>query len=209
MAIETAAQAVQGDSSAKGIRVSLFDTFSAPRVAWELEQNLPYGFSTRDWTRSHGNLYSAIQLSKQLVGLMLLTIIAVAAFNVVSALVMVVTDKQSDIAILRTLGVSPRQVMAVFMVQGTVIGLIGTGLGVLLGLGLSLVVSDVVSAIELLFNHQFLSSDVYPIDYMPVDIRWQDITLVAIVAFAMSIVATLYPAWRAAKVRPAEALRYE
>ena len=209
MAITTAEQLMAGDVSAKGLRVSLVDTFAAPRVAWELEQNLPYGFASRDWTRSHGNLYSAIQLSKQLVALMLFTIIAVAAFNVVSALVMVVTDKQADIAILRTLGVKPKTVMAIFMVQGTVIGLIGTGLGVILGLLLSICVADVVAMIEGVFNHQFLNSDVYPIDYMPVDIRWGDVTLVALVAFSMSILATLYPAWRAARVQPAEALRYE
>lgn len=205
----TAQQLVKNNVSATGLRVLLKDTFTAPRVAWELEQNLPYGFSSRDWTRSHGNLYSAIQLSKQLVGLMLLTIIAVAAFNVVSALVMIVTDKNADIAILRTLGLSPKGVMAVFMVQGTVIGLIGASLGVLLGLLLSYFVADVVVFIEYVFQHQFLNSDVYPIDYMPVDIRVDDVVKVAATAFGMSVLATLYPAWRAAKVQPADALRYE
>ena len=209
MSLSTAQALVKGDVSASGLRVLLNDTFAAPRIAWELEQNLPYGFSSRDWTRSHGNLYSAIQLSKQLVGLMLLTIIAVAAFNVVSALVLIVTDKKADIAILRTLGLTPKGVMAIFMVQGTAIGLIGAGMGVLLGLVLSFFVADVVAFIEFIFQHQFLSSDVYPIDYLPVDIRGSDVFMVAVTAFVMSVLATLYPAWRAAKVQPADALRYE
>jgi lipoprotein-releasing system permease protein len=209
ISFDTAQVMATGDSTVRGLRVLLSDTLSAPRVAWELEQNLPYGFSASDWTHSHGNLYSAIQLSKQLVGLMLLTIIAVAAFNVVSALVMIVTDKQSDIAILRTIGLSPKAIMAIFVVQGAFIGLIGTILGVLFGLLLSVTVSEVVAGLEALFNYQFLSSDVYPIDYMPVDIRLNDIVLVATAGFTMSVLATLYPAWRAAKVQPAEALRYE
>ncbi|WP_019530260.1 lipoprotein-releasing ABC transporter permease subunit [Dasania marina] len=209
LSLATAQPLVAGNPSAQGLRLLLNNTFAAPRVAWELEQSLPYGYSSRDWTRSHGNLYSAIQLSKQLVGLMLFIIIAVAAFNVVSALVMVVTDKQADIAILRTLGASPRQVMMIFIVQGSLIGLVGTGFGVLLGLGLSVSVTDIVAGLEQLLNYHFLNSDVYPVDYLPVDIRQSDVLLVAATAFIMSVLATIYPAWRAAKVRPAEALRYE
>lgn len=209
ISIDTAESLIAGNNTAKGLRVLLHDTFAAPRVAWELEQNIPYGFSSRDWTRSHGNLYSAIQLSKQLVGLMLLTIIAVAAFNVVSALVMIVTDKQADIAILRTLGASPGGVMATFIVQGTFIGFIGTGLGVIIGVLLSLSITDMVSWLERLFNHQFLQSDVYPIDYLPSDLRVADIAMVAGTALLMSVLATIYPAWRASRVQPADALRYE
>ncbi|MCR8921899.1 lipoprotein-releasing ABC transporter permease subunit [Dasania sp. GY-MA-18] len=209
LSLASAQPLLAGNPSAQGLRLLLHNTFSAPRVAWEIEQNLPYGYSSRDWTRSHGNLYSAIQLSKQLVGLMLFIIIAVAAFNVVSALVMVVTDKQGDIAILRTLGASPRQVMMIFVVQGSLIGLVGTVFGVLLGLGLSASVGDMVAGLEQLLQYQFLNSDVYPVDYLPVDMRWWDVSLVAGTAFTMSILATIYPAWRAAKVRPAEALRYE
>ena len=186
----------------------LKDTFEAPRVAWELEQNLPYGYSTRDWTRTHGNLYSAIQLSKQLVGLMLLTIIAVAAFNVVSALVMIVTDKQADIAILRSLGASSGGILSIFIIQGTMIGVIGTGLGALLGALLSLLVTDVVNGLEYLFHIQFLNSDVYPINYLPADLRLEDMLLVCSTALLMSVLATIYPAWRAVRVQPAEALRY-
>ena len=209
IAIDTADELIGGNQSARGLRVLLNDTFTAPRVAWELEQNLPLGYVSRDWTRSHGNLYSAIQLSKQLVGLMLLTIIAVAAFNVVSALVMIVTDKQADIAILRTLGASPKGIMATFMIQGTVVGVVGTLFGVIIGVLLSVSVTGIVSWLEGVFNHQFLQSDVYPIDYLPSDLRVSDIMIVAGTALLMSLLATIYPAWRASRVQPADALRYE
>lgn len=192
-----------------GLRVTLTDTFDAPRIGWELGQNIPYGYSTRDWTRTHGNLYSAIQLSKRLVGLMLLTIIAVAAFNVVSALVMIVTDKRGDIAILRTSGASPQGVMAVFIVQGTLIALIGVSIGALAGVLLSLTITEIVAGIESLFRIQFLNSDVYPVDYLPSDLRLEDVLLVCGTAFVVSLLATLFPAWRASKVQPADALRYE
>lgn len=193
----------------QGLRVTMHDTFQAPRVAWELSQAIPYGFSSRDWTRTHGNLYSAIQLSKQLVGLMLITIIAVAAFNVVSALVMIVTDKRGDIAILRTAGASPMGIMAVFMVQGTLIALMGTAAGTVFGVLLSWSITDIVAVVESLFHIQFLNSDVYPVDYLPADLRWQDVAIVCSSAFIISVVATIYPAWRASRVLPAEALRYE
>ena len=193
----------------RGLRVTLNNTFDAPRIGWELSQNIPYGYSTRDWTRTHGNLYSAIQLSKRLVGLMLLTIIAVAAFNVVSALVMIVTDKRGDIAILRATGASPGGIMAIFIVQGTLIALIGVSIGALAGVGLSLSITEIVAGIEGLFSIQFLNSDVYPVDYLPADLRLQDVLLVCSTAFVVSLLATLFPAWRASRVQPAEALRYE
>ncbi len=207
--IEQSLALMPPDRRSRGLRVSVGDTFQAPRIAWELSQNLPYGYHTRDWTQTHGNLYSAIQLSKQLVGLMLTTIIAVAAFNVVSALVMIVNDKRGDIAILRTAGASSAGIMAVFMVQGTAIALIGTAAGSLIGIGLSLAVTDLVALTESLFGIQFLQSDVYPVDYLPSDLRWQDVLLICGTAFAISLLATLYPAWKAARVQPAEALRYE
>jgi lipoprotein-releasing system permease protein len=197
------------DQRKQGLRVTLYDTFAAPRVAWELNQSLPYGYTTRDWTRTHGNLYSAIQLSKQLVGLMLLTIIAVAAFNVVSALVMIVTDKRGDIAILRTAGASPMGIMAVFMLQGTLIALMGTLAGTVVGVLLSLSITEVVASLEALLHIQFLNSDVYPIDYLPADLRLEDVLLVCGSAFIISVISTIYPAWRAARVLPAEALRYD
>ena len=209
IAIDTALSLMPPEQRRQGMRITVKDTFQAPRVAWELAQNIPYGYTTRDWTRTHGNLYSAIQLSKQLVGLMLLTIIAVAAFNVVSALVMVVTDKRGDIAILRTAGASPAGIMAVFMVQGTVIALIGTAAGTVLGVALSLTITDIVAAMEHLFHIQFLNSDVYPIDYLPSDLRLPDVLMICGTAFMMSLLATIYPAWRASRVLPAEALRYE
>jgi lipoprotein-releasing system permease protein len=197
------------DKKTQALRVKLTDTFQAERVAWEIGQNLPYGYSTSDWTRSYGNLYSAIQLSKQLVGLMLFTIIAVAAFNVVSALVMIVTDKRGDIAILRTAGASPNSIMLIFMVQGTLIAVMGAGLGALLGCLLSLFVTDIISVIESIFSVHFLNSDVYPIDYLPSDLRIKDVVVVCSTAFLMSLLATVYPAWRASRVQPAEALRYQ
>lgn len=209
IAINTALSLMPPEQRRQGMRITVKDTFEAPRVAWELAQNIPYGYTTRDWTRTHGNLYSAIQLSKQLIGLMLLTIIAVAAFNVVSALVMVVTDKRGDIAILRTAGASPSGIMAVFMVQGTVIALIGTAVGTVLGVVLSLTITDIVAAMESLFHIQFLNSDVYPVDYLPSDLRLPDVLMICATAFIMSLLATIYPAWRASRVLPAEALRYE
>lgn len=205
----SAAELMESTGAIQGLRLKVKDTFEAPRVAWELEQNLPYGYSTRDWTRTHGNLYSAIQLSKQLVGMMLLTIIAVAAFNVVSALVMIVTDKRADIAILRSLGASSGGIMSIFMIQGTMIAVIGTGLGAVIGVVLSLLVTDVVNALERLFHVQFLNSDVYPINYLPADLRLEDMLLVCSTALVMSVLATIYPAWRAVRVQPAEALRYQ
>ena len=209
MSIDKTLQLMSRDDSQQGMRLRLQDTFAAPRVSWEVSQNLPYGYTTRDWTETHGNLYAAIQLSKQLVGLMLLTIIAVAAFNVVSALVMIVTDKRGDITILQTAGASPGGIMAIFMVQGTLIALIGTVLGALIGAGLSLVVTDVVASLEYWSNIQFLNSDVYPVDYLPADLRWADVARVCFTAFVISLLATVYPAWRASRVLPAEALRYE
>ncbi len=209
MPLSSSEQFLPANTPARGMRISVGNLLDAPRIAWELSQNIPYGYVTRDWTRNYGNLYSAIQLSKQLVGLMLLTIIAVAAFNVVSALVMIVTDKRGDIAILRTAGASQREIMAIFMTQGTLIAVVGTVLGTVIGILLSLVVTDAVALTESLFGIQFLNSDVYPIDYLPSDIRVIDVLLVCGTAFVMSLLATLYPAWRASRVQPAEALRYE
>ncbi|MBL4827492.1 MAG: lipoprotein-releasing ABC transporter permease subunit [Spongiibacteraceae bacterium] len=209
IALDTALAMMPPDRRRQGFRISVNDTSQASRIAWELEQNIPYGYITRDWTRSHGNLYSAIQMSKELVGLMLLTIIAVAAFNVVSALVMIVTDKRGDIAILRTLGASSQGIMATFMMQGTLIALIGTALGTVIGVLLSLSITDMVAFVEELLAIQFLNSDVYPVDYLPSDLRWVDVARVCLTAFFMSIAATVYPAWRASRVQPADALRYE
>jgi lipoprotein-releasing system permease protein len=192
-----------------GVHLKLDDLFAAASLAKDLQAQLPYGFYTTNWTRTHGNIYYAIQMSKKLVSLLLLLIIAIAAFNVVSTLVMVVLDKQGDIAILRTLGASNRQIITVFMVQGTVISVIGTAIGVVLGVVLAWFIQDIVVFIEAVLSVQFLKSDIYPISYLPAQLLWSDVLLVMAVSLFMSFLATLYPAWRATKVLPAEALRYD
>ena len=193
----------------QGLRLKLDDLFQAPQVSRQLALQLGEDYFPRDWTRSHGNLYQAIRMEKTMIGLLLLLIVAVAAFNIISTLVMVVTDKRGDIAILRTLGATPGQIMGIFMVQGTVIGVVGTLIGGLLGVLAALRVSDGVAALERLLGHQFLSSDVYFIDYLPSRLQGEDIVLVCGAALVLSFFATLYPAWRAARTQPAEALRYE
>jgi lipoprotein-releasing system permease protein len=194
----------------QGIRLKFADLFEAPRTAWALAQTLGEGdFYARDWTRTHGNLYQAIRMEKAMIGLLLLLIVAVAAFNIISTLVMVVTDKKGDIAILRTLGATPRQIMAIFMVQGTVIGVFGTAIGAVLGCLAALNISSAIAALERLLGIKFLNADVYFIDYLPSQLMLADVLLVCGAALILSFFATLYPAWRAARTQPAEALRYE
>ena len=194
----------------QGVRLAFDDLFQAPQVAWQLAQGLDeVDYIARDWTRSHGNLYQAIRMEKAMIGLLLLLIVAVAAFNIISTLVMVVTDKKGDIAILRTLGASPGEIMAIFMVQGTVIGVVGTLIGAVGGILAALNVSAAVSGLESLLGIQFLSAEVYFIDYLPSQLLAQDVLLVCGAALLLSFFATLYPAWRAARTQPAEALRYE
>ena len=167
------------------------------------------GFYGNSWVVTHGNLYHAIQMSKRLVALLMSLIVGIAAFNVVSTLIMVVVEKHSAIAILRTLGASTRTIMGVFVVQGAIIGCVGTCLGVLLGLGLSLVVGSALQWVEHLLGMQFLQSDVYPLTYLPTQIIAHDVVQVAMTAMGLCLLATLYPAYRASRVNPAEALRYE
>lgn len=193
----------------QGVRLRFEDLFQAPRIAWELAGQLGEGFYSRDWTRTHGNLYQAIRMEKAMIGLLLLLIVAVAAFNIISTLVMVVTDKRGDIAILRTLGATPKQIMAIFMVQGTVIGVVGTLMGAVLGILAALNVSSWIAALERLIGHKFLNADVYFIDYLPSRLLAADVVQVCAAALVLSFFATLYPAWRAAWTQPAEALRYE
>ncbi len=192
-----------------GIRLKMDDLFAAPKLAWDVAVTLPGRYYVQDWTRTHGRLFQAIQMEKTMVGLLLTLIVAVAAFNIVSTLVMVVTDKQGDIAILRTFGASPKMIMGIFMVQGSLIGVIGTILGVLLGIIGALNVSEIVSALETLLGVHFLSPDVYFISYLPSELMWQDIVVISVSGLLMSFLATLYPAWRASRTQPAEALRYE
>ncbi|MBA2483422.1 MAG: lipoprotein-releasing ABC transporter permease subunit, partial [Nitrosomonas sp.] len=198
-----------GEDRVSGVRLKLNDMFQAPQVVNELSSVMPANMFISDWTRQHANYFRAIQIEKRMLSLILALIIAVAAFNIVSTLVMAVTDKQSDIAILRTLGASPRSIMKIFIVQGTFIGVVGTALGVIGGVLLAYNVGDVVAFIEWVFNVQFLSREVYYISTIPSDPQFADIATVAIVSFVLSLLATIYPSYRASKVNPAEALRYE
>jgi len=210
--LEAAARLRGHPGTVQGLRFQVRDLFLAPNVGREVVrglQGLGMDFYTLDWTRTHGNLYEAIQLSRNMVGILLFLIVAVAVFNVVSTLFLIVKDKEGDIAILRTLGASPASIMAIFMVQGTVIGLAGALAGGVAGCLLSLGVTDAVALLEKLLGVQFLKAEVYPVSYLPSDLAWRDVANVCGVALAMSFVATLYPSWRAARMQPAEVLRYE
>ena len=192
-----------------GIRLKLRDLHQAREVAAELSARLPPELLVRDWTRQNRTWFAAVQLEKRMMFIILTLIVAVAAFNLVSTLVMTVTDKRADIAILRTLGASPGSIMAVFMVQGAMVGLIGTLSGLLLGLGVALNIDVIVPALEQLLNASFLPRDIYLISRMPSDPQSADIVPIALISLALAFVATLYPSWRASRVNPAEALRYE
>ena len=192
-----------------GVRLKVDDLFAAPRIGRELLRFLDDEATVSDWTRSHANFFRAVQIEKNMMFLILSLIVAVAAFNIVSTLVMMVTDKQADIAILRTLGASPASIMQVFIVQGALIGLIGLALGVVGGVALALNVETVVPFLERLLGIQFLAKDVYYISDLPSDLHWNDVGIIAMVSFAMTLLATLYPSWRASRTNPAEALRYE
>jgi len=192
-----------------GVRLKLQDLFQSKQVVQELLPMISDTTFINDWTSQHANYFRAIQIEKRMLSLILALLILVAAFNIVSTLVMAVTDKQSDIAILRTLGASPRSIMKIFIIQGTLIGLLGTILGVLGGVLLAFNVDSVIASIEYLFNVQFLSREVYYISEVPSDPHLIDIVTVAILSFGLTILATIYPSYRASKINPAEALRYE
>jgi lipoprotein-releasing system permease protein len=192
-----------------GVRLKLQDLFQAQQVVQELVPMISATTFISDWTSQHANYFRAIQIEKRMLSLILALLILVAAFNIVSTLVMAVTDKQPDIAILRTLGASPRSIMKIFIIQGTLIGVFGTILGVLGGVLLAFNVDSVIAFIEYLFTVQFLSREVYYISEVPSDPHLVDIVTVAIFSFGLTILATIYPSYRASKVNPAEALRYE
>ena len=192
-----------------GISGSVQQLDEAPRIARALEQQLPSALWTSDWTRQNAGYFAVVAMEKKMMFIILSLIVLVAAFNIVSTLVMAVTDKQADIAILRTLGASPASIMRIFMVQGMLIGLIGMTLGVLGGVLIALNIGTIVPFIEHLFGVQFLSKEFYYISELPSDLQRSDVLVVAGMSFLISLLATLYPSWRAAKVQPAEALRYE
>ncbi|MDA7991209.1 MAG: lipoprotein-releasing ABC transporter permease subunit [Gammaproteobacteria bacterium] len=198
-----------GAERVSGLRLKLADVDSAPRVRRDLAGALGGGYAVRDWSMEHANFFRALEIEKRVVFIVLLLIIAVAAFNIVSTLVMAVTDKQADIAILRTLGMSPAGVMRVFVVQGVFIGVAGTIIGGALGVLTALNIETIIPALENFFNTELFPVDVYVITDFPAQMRWSDVSRVIGAALAMSFLATLYPAWRASRVEPAEALRYE
>jgi len=199
----------QMEDRVTGVRLKLDDLFAAPRVVRELAASIGPDLRATDWTRTHANFFRAVQIEKNMMFLILLLIVAVAAFNIVSTLVMTVTDKRADIAILRTLGASPGSIMRIFIIQGTLIGLIGLTLGIGGGVALALNVETVVPILERVLGFQFLAKDVYYISDLPSDLRWPDVWTIGSVSFVLTLLATLYPSWRAARVNPAEALRYE
>ena len=192
-----------------GVRLKTSDMLAAPAIAAELARSLTGDLYVRDWSRENRNWFAAVQIEKRMMFIILTLIIAVAAFNLVSMLVMTVTDKQADIAILRTLGATPRSVMKVFVVQGALVGLLGTAIGVVLGVVLALEVDTVVGAVERLFGFQVLPKGIYFINHLPSDLHWDDVATIGLTACLLALVSTLYPSWRASRVRPAEALRYE
>ncbi|MGZ5078792.1 MAG: lipoprotein-releasing ABC transporter permease subunit [Usitatibacter sp.] len=196
-------------AAVSGLRLKVRDIDRAPEVTRELARLVPRDVYLSDWTQQNVNYFRAIQIEKRMMFIILTLIIAVAAFNLVSTLVMVVTDKHPDIAILRTLGASPASIMQIFVVQGAVIGVIGTALGVTVGLLLALNIDVVVPAVEHAFNFQILSREVYYISELPSDLHWRDVWSVAGMSLLLAFVATIYPSWRASRINPAEALRYE
>jgi len=192
-----------------GLNIKITEMFAAPRVSRDMVQTLPVGLYIQDWTYRHANFFRAIKMEKIVMFIILSLIVGVAAFNIISTLVMVVTDKEADIAILRTLGATPNTIMGIFMVQGTVIGVVGSILGLMGGVSLALNLETLIPALESAFGIQFLDSSVYYISDVPSDLHWSDVTRIGVLSLLLSFFATIYPAWRAARTQPAEALRYE
>jgi lipoprotein-releasing system permease protein len=202
-------RALAGDASSTGLRLRFDEVLNAPLLAQKVRAALPTVFEVFDWTQDHANYFRAIRIEKTMMSIILLLIVAVAGFNIVAMLVMVVTDKRTDIAILRTFGASPRRVMGVFITQGLVIGWLGVTLGVVLGVTLALNVDTVVPFLERLFRFHIFDPDVYYFTETRSDLQWPNVIAIAIAALVLTALATIYPAWRASRVAPAEALRYE
>lgn len=192
-----------------GLHLNTKDVYAAPRIAQKLAAELTPSASISTWADQFGDFFHAVKLEKTMMFLILLLILAVAAFNMVSTLVMVVSEKESDIAILRTIGATPRMIMSVFIVQGGLVGVIGTLLGVIGGVALAWNVTDVVNVIQNVFHVQFLSSNVYFVNYLPSEIQVGDVVKISVASLFLSLIATVYPAWRASKMDPVESLRYE
>jgi lipoprotein-releasing system permease protein len=197
------------EPAVSGLRLKLDDLFNAPRITQSIADTLGYEFAVSDWTKAHSNFFRAVKTEKRVMFIILLLIVAVAAFNIVSTLVMVVTDKRGDIAILKTQGLSNPAVMGIFIVLGCVIGVVGTVIGTIGGVALALNVGTIVPAIEKAFGVQFMAADVYYISEVPSKLIWSDVYWIAATAFVLSLLATLYPAWQASRINPAEVLRYE
>jgi lipoprotein-releasing system permease protein len=213
--MEDAAKLYRMGDSVSGVRLKLDDLFGAPDIAAIMAAQLNVNASATgqyyvsDWTRQHANFFKAVQMEKRVMFIILTLIVAVAAFNIVSTLVMAVTDKRAYIAIMRTLGASPASIMSIFIIQGALIGVIGTALGAVFGIVVALNISTIIPFIEGLFHVQFLSKEVYAISDLPSDLIWSDVIVIVMMSFLLSLIATLYPSWRASKINPAEALRYE
>ncbi len=207
--LDDAARLYQLAKQVSGLRLKLDNVDIAPRVADELEQTVGFDYRVRDWTREHNAWFRALAMEKTVMFIILLLIVTVAMFNVVSTLIVVVNEKRSDIAILRTLGASPKSILAVFMVQGSLIGVVGTVVGTAVGVLLALNVGHLVHLLELIFNTRFLAPEIYFISELPSDVQWADVAVISGVSLVLSLLSTLYPAWRASQTQPAEALRYE
>lgn len=213
--LEDAAKLYRMENKVSGLRIKLDELFDAPQVASALQTQLNIskdfneGFYVTDWTQQHANFFKAVQMEKRVMFIILALIVAVAAFNIVSTLVMAVTDKRADIAIMRTFGASPTSIMWIFMIQGALIGVVGTAMGAIFGVLIALNIGTIVPFIEQLFRVQFLAKDVYYISDLPSQLIWSDVIMIVLLSFVLSLFATIYPSLRASKINPAEALRYE
>ena len=209
MNIDDASKLFRMQGKVTGIRLKLDDIYKAPHITNALSFTLPNNFLAVDWTYQHSNFFQALKTEKIVMFVILLLIVAIATFNIVTTLIIMVTDKQADISILRTVGMKPREIMAIFIVQGTLIGIFGTLLGIISGIFLAMNIKIIMTNLEQLLSYQFLPADIYYISNLPSDLHWNDVAVIGITALLLSLLSTLYPSWCAAKIKPAEALRYE